>query len=383
MARSASRAWLLLPAGIALISGLDAALLLAELPAPVGSDRLPDVHGVLMVLGFLGTLISLERAVALRRPLGYAAPVLLGAGGLALITPAPLLLGQLLLLEGTLAMLAVYVALWRRQRDDPASVQLLAVVMASCAALLWMRVDVPALLPWLAGFIVLTVAAERVELARLTLPPTGGRILLALACALVAAAMTSLVDAGSAIGPGTRLFALVLLVLVAWLARHDVARRTVAVPGLPRFSAVAMLAAYGWLAVAGLTWLVGGQPQSQRGYDTVTHAVFLGFAMSMVLAHAPVILPAVLHRPLPYRRLLWAPLLLLHAGLLVRVAIGDGLGHRSAWQVGSALNVVAVLLFVVVAVATSMLATPPTRAGKRPPVDRSTPAPLPATTGQG
>lgn len=383
MARSASRAWLLLPAGIALISGLDAALLLAELPAPVGSDRLPDVHGVLMVLGFLGTLISLERAVALRRPLGYAAPVLLGAGGLALITPASLLLGQLLLLEGTLAMLAVYVALWRRQRDDPASVQLLAVVMASCAALLWMRVDVPVLLPWLAGFIVLTVAAERVELARLTLPATGGRILLALACALVAAAMTSLVDAGSAIGPGTRLFALVLLVLVAWLARHDVARRTVAVPGLPRFSAVAMLAAYGWLAVAGLTWLVGGQPQSQRGYDTVTHAVFLGFAMSMVLAHAPVILPAVLHRPLPYRRMLWAPLLLLHAGLLVRVAIGDGLGHRSAWQVGSALNVVAVLLFVVVAVTTSMLATPPTRAAKRPPVDRSTPAPLPATTGQG
>ncbi len=383
MARSASRAWLLLPAGIALISGLDAALLLAELPAPVGSDRLPDVHGVLLVLGFLGTLISLERAVALRRPLGYAAPVLLGAGGLALITPAPLLLGQLLLLEGTLAMLAVYVALWRRQRDDPASVQLLAVVMASCAALLWMRVDVPVLLPWLAGFIVLTVAAERVELARLTLPPTGGRILLALACALVAAAMTSLVDAGSAIGPGTRLFALVLLVLVAWLARHDVARRTVAVPGLPRFSAVAMLAAYGWLAVAGLTWLVGGAPQSQRGYDTVTHAVFLGFAMSMVLAHAPVILPAVLHRPLPYRRMLWAPLLLLHAGLLVRVAIGDGLGHRSAWQVGSALNVVAVLLFVVVAVATSMLAAPPTRAAKRPPVDPSTPAPLPATTGQG
>ena len=30
------------------------------------------------------------------------------------------------------------------------------------------------------------------------------------------------------------------------------------------------------------------------GYDIVVHATFLGFAMSMVLAHAPVILPAVL-----------------------------------------------------------------------------------------
>jgi hypothetical protein len=34
--------------------------------------------------------------------------------------------------------------------------------------------------------------------------------------------------------------------------------------------------------------------------DAVIHAAFLGFAMSMVMAHAPVIPPAVLRRPLPY-----------------------------------------------------------------------------------
>jgi len=37
------------------------------------------------------------------------------------------------------------------------------------------------------------------------------------------------------------------------------------------------------------------------GYDAVVHAIFLGFVISMVMAHAPVILPAVLRRPLPYR----------------------------------------------------------------------------------
>ena len=36
-------------------------------------------------------------------------------------------------------------------------------------------------------------------------------------------------------------------------------------------------------------------------YDAVVHAVFLGFTLSMIMAHAPVILPAVLRRPLPYR----------------------------------------------------------------------------------
>lgn len=51
----------LLPAGVAMLAGLDAALMLLGVPAPLSTDRLPDVHGMLMVLGFVGTLISLER----------------------------------------------------------------------------------------------------------------------------------------------------------------------------------------------------------------------------------------------------------------------------------------------------------------------------------
>ena len=42
----------------------------------------------------MGTLISLERAQALRNPLAYLAPALLGAGSLALIAGAPALLAQ-------------------------------------------------------------------------------------------------------------------------------------------------------------------------------------------------------------------------------------------------------------------------------------------------
>lgn len=76
----------MLPAGIALFAGLDAALVLIGLPAPIDGSRLPEVHGVLLVLGFVGTLISLERATALRRWYGYAAPMLLGLGGLAQAT---------------------------------------------------------------------------------------------------------------------------------------------------------------------------------------------------------------------------------------------------------------------------------------------------------
>ena len=68
----------LIPAGVALLAGLDAGLLLLGLPAPVTTERLPDAHGMVMVLGFVGTVIALERAVALRRAAGFAAPALLG-----------------------------------------------------------------------------------------------------------------------------------------------------------------------------------------------------------------------------------------------------------------------------------------------------------------
>ena len=107
---------LLVPAAIALLAGLDAALQLMELPTPISSTRLPDLHGPLLVLGFLGTLIALERAMALGRAAGQLAPALLGMGALLLLSPVPLRAGQSLLVAGTATVVAVYVPLWRRQR---------------------------------------------------------------------------------------------------------------------------------------------------------------------------------------------------------------------------------------------------------------------------
>ena len=79
------------------------------------------------------------------------------------------------------------------------------------------------------------------------------------------------------------------------------------------------------------------------------HTVFLGFTVSMVMAHAPVILPAVLRRPLPYRPVLAVPAVLLHLSLVLRVLIGDAHGIHAAWVLGGALNIGAVLLFAALA----------------------------------
>jgi hypothetical protein len=159
---------------------------------------------------------------------------------------------------------------------------------------------------------------------------------------------------------GTPLLGAALLALVGWLARHDIAWRTIRTTGLPRYMAACMLAGYGWLAVAGGTWLIGGPATAGPGYDAVIHAVFLGFTISMIMAHAPVILPAVLRRPLPYHPVLYVPAGLLHASLLLRLWLGDAHGWTAAWRWGGVLNIVALLLFVLLAAGSAAAGSAPT-----------------------
>jgi hypothetical protein len=322
----------------------------------VSTDRLPEVHGMLMVFGFVGALISLERSVALRRPWGFSAPALLGLGGLLLVSPLPLAVGQWVSLAGAAAMVAVYVPLWRRQRDDAVLIQAFGAVLACAALTLWLGgVTVPRLLPWLVGFLVLTIGAERLELARLAMGPSAGRTLVLLSAGFVSGIVASL------LWPvvGYPLLGLMLLLLGGWLAQHDIARRTIHTTGITRFMAGNMLAGYFWLAVAGTLWLIGGAAFSGAGYDAVIHAVFLGFTLSMIMAHAPVILPAVLRRPLPYHPVLLAPAVLLHLSLALRLWLGDAHGVRLGWQAGGVLNVTALLLFVVLAAWCVVRGAPP------------------------
>ena len=314
-----------------------------------------------MVFGFIGTLVVLERAVAARRRWGFVAPAALGLGGLALLSPLPLAIGQFGFVIGFVALLAVYRVVWAKQPSIAIAIQALGALAGLTSAILWLSgVVIPLLTPSMTAFLVLTIVGERLELARVS-PTVNERVeRLALACG-VALSVTAL---AAPLWPvvGYPLFGAAMLALVVWLFRHDVATRLVRATGLARYMAVCLLVGYLWLLVAASIWLVGGPVTAGAGYDAVLHAVFLGFVMSMIMAHAPVILPAVIRRPLPYRWFLYLPVALLHVSLAVRVLIGDGRQIAEAVQWGGLLNVVAVLAFVVLAVA-SAVAGPPRRAG--------------------
>ena len=147
--------------------------------------------------------------------------------------------------------------------------------------------------------------------------------------------------------PGVRVMGVGLIALTSWLARHDVARRTVHQRGLTRFMAVSLLGGYVWLGVGGAIAAVTGAAMPGVLYDALLHAVFVGFVMSMVFAHAPIIFPAVLGVPLPYRPSFYLHVGVLHLSLIVRLVgdLVDVLGRWRGW--GGLLNAVALLLFMV------------------------------------
>lgn len=338
-------------AGVSLITGLNAGLIRLGVWAPVASTRVGDLHGPVMVLGFMGTLISLERAQALRNPLAYLAPGLLGAGSLALIAGAPLLLGKLLLLDGALAFAIVAVALWRRAPLPLVAAQAMGTFFAALAAGLWIVADLPTILPLLAAFLVISIAGERAELAQLTMGGRAVPILVAMATAVAVSAIATLITPGW----GARALGITCVLTAVWLTRDDVGRRMIRAQGLRRFNAAALLAGNLWLAVAGGVWLVVGQPVSSGAYDAVIHGVFLGFGLSMIMAHAPIIFPTVIGRPLPYRAVMWLPLALLHVGMAVRLT-GGLTGTTPLYQLGGVLTVASVLVFAMTAIYSAVTA---------------------------
>jgi hypothetical protein len=291
---------LLAGGGLALAGGLYAALILLGVPLRDTPAGLGQAHGPVMVFGFVGTLVAVERAVALGARWGLLAPGCSSLGALFLLAGAPTLVGRLLLSVAGIVLLGVYAALWRRQSSVALLAQAAGAFSWYAVTLLWLGgFAVDRTVPWLAAFVVLTIGGERLELAHVGIVHSGARgrsaqhLFVAAAASVLAGAASTLLWPAT----GARLYGLALLGLVGWLAAFDVARHTVRGRGLPRYVAVALLAGYGWLAVAGLLWAGGGVTTGGARYDATTHAVFLGFTMSMIFAHAPVILPAVLRRP--------------------------------------------------------------------------------------
>jgi len=205
---------------------------------------------------------------------------------------------------------------------------------------------------WWSGFLILTIVGERLELSRVLHVPRRAQIIFWTGIALFGAGVVldtpeRLVLPDATLFLGSRLTGLGMLVLAIWLARYDIARRNMRQTGLTRFIAICLMLGYVWLGIGGFLRLFDSGAQAGMYYDALLHTIFVGFVFGMIFAHAPIILPSILMRPLPYAPIQYVALLLLQVGLILRVA-GDLMLDLNMRQWGGMLNAIAITLYFAV-----------------------------------
>ncbi len=337
---------LLAVAFLSLVLGIWSGLIRVGWPWPSPTADFWLAHGPLMVSGFVGTLIAVERAVAIGRRWGYAAPALTAAGALILVA-APLWIGPLLIVLGSAILATLFAIILSRQPSPSTAAMFLGAAAWVVGNVLWLEsypgLDVDAVILWWMAFLVLVIAGERLELSRVLRLPRGATVVfLFLADAFVVGAVWSAFD----LGAGSILAGLAMLGLSAWLLHFDIARIQIRQGGLSRFIAAALLPGYIWLGLGGLFVASSALAPFPFVYDAMLHTVFLGFVISMIFAHAPIIFPAVLGLALPFRRWFYGHLFLLHVGLALRIA-GDLTASGPIRQWGGLLNGAALVWFLV------------------------------------
>jgi hypothetical protein len=277
-----------------------------------------ELHGALMISGFLGTVISLERAVAMGRWWAYGAPAASAAGALLLAGGFGRAGAFAFILAGAILFAITALVAFRQ-------LAIFIVVLAIGAAcwvagsVLWlMDQSISEIASWWLNFLILTIAAERLELGRLMQisRASQGIFFLTTLLLVIGSVRTELVET---LAPFT---AAGLMGLAMWLMHNDIARRTVRLSGLPRFSAISILAGHAWLGIAGFVLALAPFEAVVFRFDAAVHAIGIGFVMSMIFGHAPIILPAVIGLRVRFNAASYGPLALLHLSVLLRIA-GD------------------------------------------------------------
>lgn len=333
----------LVPALIALLVALWAGLLRLGWTLP-STRGLALAHGPLMISGFLGALIALERAVALNQKWMYTAPLLAGLGWLAALLAPTLPLGPILLTLASAATVGILVVIVRREPALHTVTMLVGVLLWLAANLLWLggRSVFQVVYGWQA-FLILTIAGERLELSRVLRLSKSKQILFAFFAALL---LLGVAVTYFDLQLGVRLSGAGMLFLALWSLPNDIAWRNLRhkLP-LTKYIATCLALGFVWLGIGGALNLVYGAQAAGPRYDALLHAIFVGFVISMIFGHAPIIFPAILGVPINFQPAFYIHLILLHVSLAMRV-VSDLLLLNAGRQWGGLLNEFAILIFL-------------------------------------
>lgn len=295
----------------------------------LGSPILPILesginHGLLMVGGFLGTLISIERAMVMKKKAWLFIPFLSG------ISTIFFLIGQdqvgiIALLTGSLGLSVIMqVQVIRHTHFHSILLYLGAVCWFIGNFFAWHFGLIAAGSSWWIGFLLFTIVGERLELSQFLPVPSWSKKALG--------ALLGLFFIGLILpfhGTGNEVMGVAVLLISVWLLIFDMAKVAAKKKAQFRYIGIGLRVGYLWLGAQGLILLL--MESHPLFYDLVLHTFFLGFTFSMIWAHAPIIFPTIFGiRQTPYHRILWWPWILFQGTLLGR--IGFGLAENFEWR---------------------------------------------------
>ncbi|WPP48003.1 hypothetical protein [Catalinimonas niigatensis] len=294
---------------LALLIATTAGWLRLGWPIPISVNA--GEHGAMMVGSFLGTLISLERAVVIKKRWAYLIPLLSG-NSIFFFFAQLNVVAYVLLTAASLGYACMLYYLYQRHEERHMLVMIGGAVCWLIGNLLLVKSQLyPLAVSWWIGFLLLTIAGERLELSRF-LPDSKFKstsFLLAIAIFLLGLLFPFH-------GAGRMIFGSGLILVGIWLYRYDIARISIRKEGLTQFVAASLLCGYFWLLICGALCLL-----SDFYYDAVLHSFFIGFVFSMIFAHGPIILPGVLKLSAkPYHPIFYLWLFGLQLSLILRIS---------------------------------------------------------------
>lgn len=274
-------------------------------------------HGILMVGGFLGTLISLERSMVMKNKAWSLIPLISGLSIPALLlVPGWPAFGQSLLLAASLGLMAI---MYLQSLRHPVIYQ----YVMTMGAVLWMAGNftllysgfVPAAVPWWIGFILFTIVGERLELSKfLPTPKLAKNGLLLLLALFFIGIWIPFHRYGNVLMGGSA------IVISYWLLHFDMAKIASKKADQFKYIGIGLRVGYVWLTLHGVVLCFF--ESHPLYYDLYIHTFFLGFTFSMIWAHAPIILPMVLNiRHTPYHPILWIGWTVFQLSLLGRILV--------------------------------------------------------------
>lgn len=307
-----------------------------DLPAA----NLAGDHGALMTGSFAGTLICLERSIMCTNKWWKLLPVINGLSIILFLLHFPQL-AYIFLIAGSTGLLALRFIYYKK---SPTLTHLILIMGAFAwltgNLILFNQHSYPSAVKWWMLFLLWTILSERLGLNQLPSASAHKKIPLY---------FIIIINVAGVLLPfhwyGNELFAISLAGLSAWLLAFDRGFHAVKKPGQQRYTGLWLMMGYIWLMITA-AWLLF-RPDAPYAYDGALHSFFVGFMLSMVFCHIPVIFPVIFRINISlYHPVLFILMALFHLSLALRIG-GDALLHHESRKWGAMINGIIIILFFV------------------------------------